>query len=388
MTSPITSRTNATPLSLALLKEHVPAVKAGQEAIRLLDDESYEKTNEILNDLRKQKRDGSKAQEVLIISALPLIKTIASKEFQRRKAWSSRISYDDILQEAIAGFIRGLFSYDETVEHNSPTNYLGMWITTSIRRKVEAMEHDFEIPYEVVERARRIRAVTGRLANEFSRQPNDEEILEALNSPASYGTKNKWTLGTPETTGKIKKQFTQEHLDEARALSSRSYGLASYETPTTDTEESYEKASSPLTAENTDTSENFEEADLSRSRLEFFNKAFIHMKIGSKQQDIILRFFGMGEYSQPQSQKEIIQNTSLPPRFVKAVITTFSSYMPKKGGIFHSLITTTDADLIEDLELSWLYSALGEWPKDLKTPYAPPSILSQTHTKTSQKSLE
>lgn len=62
--------------------------------------------------------------------------------------------------------------------------------------------------------------------------------------------------------------------------------------------------------------------------------------------------------------------------------------MPKKGGIFHSLIQISDPELIEDLELSWLYNALGEWPTNLKTPYAPPSILSQTHTKTSQKSLE
>ncbi len=386
MASPITSRTNAEPLSLDLLKEHVPVVKQGQEAIRLLDDPTVEKTSEELLDLHRQKRAGSKSQEILIISALPLIKTIASKEFQRRKAWSSRISYDDILQEAIAGFIRGLFSYDETTEHNSPTNYLGMWITTSIRRKVESMEHDFAIPYEVVERARRIRAVTSRLANELSRNPTDEEILDGLNTPAAAGTKTKWTT-QPESNARTSKQYTQEHLDEARALAVKSYGLASYETPTNDSEETYEKASSPLTAESSENTNSYEENDLARSRLEFFTSAFIQMKIGSKQQDIILRFFGMGEYSSPQTQKEIIQNTALPPRFVKAVITSFSTYMPKKGGIFHHLILNTSPELVEDLELAWLYSVLGEWPKDVSNPVPPPGILSQTHTKTSQKNL-
>lgn len=191
MSSPITSRTNAQPLSLELLREHVPTVRAGQEAIRLLGD-GTERSRVETNNLLGEKRKGSRAQEILIISALPLIKNISSKEFQRRKAWSSRISYDDVLQEAIAGFIRGLLSYDETANHSSPTNYLGMWITTSIRRKVEAMEHDFAIPYEVVERARRIRAVRGRLSNELSRPPTDEEVLEALNDPEGYSKGFQW----------------------------------------------------------------------------------------------------------------------------------------------------------------------------------------------------
>lgn len=386
MKSPISSRTNAEPLTLDLLKKHVPAVKKGQEAIRLLEDTSVPKSQEETRALLQTKTAGSRAQETLIVSALPLIKTIASKEYQRRKAWSSRISYDDILQEAIAGFIRGLFSYDEETEHNSPTNYLGMWITTSIRRKVESLDHDFNIPYEVIERARRIRAVTGRLINELSRQPTDEEILDALNSPNPTAQRNKWG-SEPSSSTKTNKNFTQDHLDEAKALSIKSYGLTSYETTALDSEETYEKASTPLTAETTQVETSYEEEDLARTRLQFFTDAFIQMKIGSKQQDIILRYFGMGSYTQPQTQKDIIQQTALPPRFVKAVITSFSTYMPTKGGIFHHLILNSNPELVEDLELAWLYPVLGEWPETAKNPTPPPGILSQTHTKTSQKNL-
>jgi DNA-directed RNA polymerase specialized sigma subunit len=394
MSSPINSRTNAEPLTLDLLRKHVPNVKAGQEAIRLLGEETENRTLQEKKELLHIKQKGSRAQEVLIISALPLIKNISSKEFQRRKAWSSRISYDDVLQEAITGFIRGLLSYDETANHNSPTNYLGMWITTSIRRKVESMEHDFAIPYEVVERARRIRAVTGRLTSELTHAPTDQEILEALNDPESYQAKGyKWgattsTEATEEQTArKNSKKFTQAHLNEARELASRSYGLQSYDTPTIDTEESYEKASTPLTVENNISNENIEEEDLAKSRLNFFTEAFIQMKIGSKQQDIILRYFGMATYTQPQTQKEIISNTALPPRFVKAVIASFSSYMPRKGGVFHDLILNSDPDLIDGLELAWLLPILGEWPDDIKKPVPAPVILTQTNTKTSQKNL-
>lgn len=400
MSSPINSRTNAQPLSLDLLKEHVPIVRDGQEAIKLLAD-GTERTRVESNTLLIQKRKGSRAQEVLILSALPLIKNISSKEFQRRRAWSSRISYDDVLQEAIAGFIRGLLSYDETANHSSPTNYLGQWITTSIRRKVESLEHDFAIPYEVVERARRIRAVRSRLSNELSRNPTDEELLDGLNEGGTYPRGNyKWgknanplapvspveEVETPVVAGKpLVKKFTQAHLIEARDLASRSYSLQSYDTPTMDSEESYEKASTPLTIEDRDANSNFEDKDLASSRNSFFNSAFLAMRIGSRQKDIILRYFGMEPYDEPQTQKEIITNTALPPRFVKAVISTFSIYMPLKGGVFHQLIIVTEPDIIESLELTWLLPLLGEWPKGHKFPEPPPLVLTQTGTKATQK---
>lgn len=379
MASPINSRTNAPPLTLELLKEHVPYVKAGQTAKQELSDAKNTFTLAKKQALLAQQMKGSKSQEVLIISGLPLIKNIASKEFQRRKAWSSRITYDDVLQEAIAGFIRGLLSYDETTDHNSPINYLSMWVTTTIRRRVEALEHDFAIPYEVVERARRIRAVSSRLNNELSRTPNDEELLDALNTSTGY-PKNKWGNNeTPKPRSGAKK-FTQAHLDEARQLNTISYGLQSYESHSDDNDETYERSSTPLTSESSDANANLEEDDLSKSRLDFFNQAFMQMKMGSKQQDIILRFFGLSKYTEPQNQKEIITNTGHPARFVKAVITSFSTYMPQPGGVFHYMIINSDPDLIEGLELAWLLPILGEWP-GLKQPEPAPVVLTQQNTR-------
>lgn len=384
MPSPLLERTNAQPLSLELLKEHVPVVRAGYEANQRLIELGTEVSREEKRSLLTAKMKGSRSQETLIISALPLIKSIASKEFQRRRAWNSRVSYDDILQEAIAGFIRGLLSYKEDTNRKSATNYLGQWITTSIRRRVEVMEHDFSIPYEVVERARRIRAVTSRLANELGREANDEEILVGLNSAESYKGGYKWGKAATtedETAAPTarQKQFTQRHLDEARGVSDRSYSIHSQDANmSSDETETYERASDSITVSAPESQENIVEADLARSRSEFFENVFAAIQVGSKQRDIILRRFGMRPYTEEETEKQIAANAGYPPRFVKQVIIGFSTYMSVKGGMFHRLLITMDAELVEELELAWLLPLLGDWPERQVGVEKPPVILTQT----------
>lgn len=392
-TSPISRRTYAQPLTLELLRQHVPVIKAGNRAMLTLQETPAEEiSKEDRNTLLTEKTAGTRSQEVLIISALPLIKSITSREFQRRKAWNSRVSFDDLLQEAISGFIRGLLSYNETSDHKSPTNYLGQWITTTIRRRTENLEHDFAIPYEVVERARRIKAVASRLTNELNRQPTDTELLNALNDPNdSNKGAYKWGGVKQENATKPTRaanKFTMDHIHEARDLSNRSYSIFSSDTPVNDEEqETYERVSTSLTiAEGVPNS--YEDSDLSESRLQFFEQAFIAMRMGSRQKDVILRYFGLKPYLDIQVQKEIIAQTALPPRFIKSVITSFQVYMPHQGGVFHRLLLDMEADDIEALELTWLLPRLGEWPKGKKTPDLPPSILTQSTLKTTQKSLD
>ncbi len=391
MPSPISRRTNAEPLSLELLRTHVPVVKKGYEAIKALQNEEAQYSRPQLNELLRAKQDGSKSQEILIVSALPLIKNITSREFQRRRSWNSRVSFDDLLQEAIAGFIRGLLSYNEQADHNSPTNYLGQWITTSIRRKTEQMEHDFTIPYEVVERARRIRAVQSRLINELERNPTDEELLVALNDPNDQN-KGAYKWGGRKTEDGSSKRggitFTQAHLQEARDLSNRAYSLVSNEESQTGDDESFEQISTPLTIDESPSTDTFEAQNLRESRIAFFEQAFITMKIGSKQKDIVLRFFGMYPYSGEQTQKEIIKETALPSRFVKSVILSFQTYMPHRGGVFHQIISRMEPDEIDALEFGFLVPLLGDWPDGKKIPDMPPSILTQMTLKTTQKSLD
>lgn len=381
--SPILQRTYAQPLTLELLAEKVPLVKAGYAALTELNDtpkpsltDSTLEERKHYNALLKTKRDGSKAQEDLIVSALPLIKSLASKEYNRRKAWSSRIPYDDILQEAIAGFIRGLLSYKPANTQNSATNYLGQWVVLTIRRKLEAMEHDFFIPYEIVERNRRITAVRSRLTTELKREPTDEELLTALNDDTTTQN-NKWGRRKPQNPETKKNKFTQDHLEVSRQLNPKLYSMQSNDSAADDDEESklYERSSTTLSAAEPASVSDIEEASLTNSKHEFFMQALIAMRVGSQQKDIILRYFGLRPYTEPQTYKEIADQTGLQSRWVKNVVMAFNGYMPTPGGVFHAQLLQMDGMLVVDLEMDWLLTRLGEWPPGLREPKTAPNIL-------------
>lgn len=382
-------RTYAQPLTLELLAEKVPAVKLGYEANLQLQKlpAGYKAVSaeerEQINNLHKTARAGSSAQEALILSALPLIKDLASKEYSRRQAWSSRVSYEDLLSEAIAGFIRGLLSYQPAKTKHSATNYLGQWVVTTVRRKLETLEHDFSIPYEVVERNRRIVAVRSRLTAELKQEPTDEELLIALNDKTQKPG-NKWgkvaDTETPEIpveekpVSKRSAQFTQEHLDLSRELTAKLYTMKSNEPTDADDEGSYERSSTSISATAPKNVTDIETTSITDSKKKFFMEVFLLMRIGSKQKDIILRFFGMEPYNEPQIYREIVKETGLSSRFVKNVVMSFNQYMPQKGGIFHQQLLLLDYETAVDLELEWLLPILGEWiyKKDI---VPPPPIL-------------
>jgi DNA-directed RNA polymerase specialized sigma subunit len=369
--SSILERTNNEPLTLELLKDHVPAVKAGKEASDALKEEKDPKKRA---ELLKIKNEGTKAQKVLILSALPLIKSVASKELQRRSAWSSRVSYDDILQEAIAGFIRGLFAFKLDVDIKSPTNYLGQWIMTSIRRQIEVMDHDFTIPHETVERHRRMRAVYSRLAGELKRDPTDTEFLEALNSATYAADTSKWGKVNKEASTNTK-QYTQKHIEEMRDASNRTYAMQSTTPVDAESETEFELRGETLSSQWEDT-EQIDKADTEQSQNKFFYNVFELMRVGKTQQDIIARSFGLAPYMSPQNVRQITEQTGYSQKFIKTVIQSFSQYMPTKGGVFHYVLVNMSMDEVDALEFSWLLPIVGEYPKG-KSPILPPDILTK-----------
>lgn len=370
--SSILQRTYSEPLTLDLLKTHVPTVKAGKEAVEALKTET---DPALRKSLQQVKKEAIKAQEILIISALPLIKSVAHKEHQRRSAWSSRIAYEDILQEAIAGFIRGLYAFKLDIDIKSPTNYLGQWITTSIRRQVEAMDHDFTIPHETIERHRRMRAVLGRLSADLKRDPSDEEFLTALNSSEYLADTSKWGRVNKTPAVNAKPRYTQKHIDEMREAASKTYGLASTTPTDPDSEKEYELEGQTLTSTPT-ALEQIDQADVSNSQTKFFYQVFQTMRMGSVQQDIIVRTFGLQPYNTTQTVKEISEETTETQKFIKEVLQAFSTYMPVKGGVFHQLLTTLSEDEVDALEFGWLLPIVGEYTTET-VKQDPPEILTR-----------
>jgi DNA-directed RNA polymerase specialized sigma subunit len=367
-------RTKEQPLTLQLLKDNVPAVQLGQEAIKKLQDPNL--TPEEKVHYTRAKIAGTKSQRILILSALPLIKDISSKELQRRSAWGSRVSYEDILQEAIAGFIRGLLSFKVDAQIKSPTNYLGQWINTSIRRQVEEMDHDFKIPQETVERHRRMRAIFSRLAGELKRDPTDNEFLEALNSDKYQADTSKWGRVAKSDTPKKSKIYTQKHIDEMRDIAPKAYPLMSINPTDAEGENEFEVTGSTLTAE-TENMENIDDTSLAKSRYLFFQQAFTYMRIGRVQKEIIERTFGIHPYPNAQSARDVSMNTGMTQKYVKQIIQSFAQYISLKGGVFHYLISVTNTEEVEDLEFGWVVNIVGEYPTTQKQPITAPDVLTR-----------
>lgn len=365
-------------LTLELLKTNIPLINEGRFAAEKINNATKPIPKTEMQKLAQARNKGVRAQEELLYAALPLIKSIASNEFQRRKNWNSRVSYDDIMQEAMIGFLRGLQSFKVESTNVSPTNYLGQWITVTIRRKVESMDHDFNLPYEMVERHRRIRAVKSRIENVLQRLATDAELLEALNASDQDGSVYKWGKVNKENTGDRAKVFTQKHIEEYRDTINKTYSVLPYELPSEDSDSTFELAASSLYGEDNHSYASVDAAILSGERQKFFNNIFLEMKIGSRQKDVILRYFGFAPYEDNQSVKEIVEKTGLPSKFVKSVVEAFSMYMPLKGGIFHKHMVDLDDEQVMSLELEWLMPILGEWPKSIKDVINPPDILTQS----------
>lgn len=375
--TPGAAKNSQVKLTLALLKTHIPIIREAEAATEeLKKNPNHKKKTELLYRIKL----GQKSKEKIVIAALPLLKTIASNEFKRRRSWGSRATYEDIMQEAVIGLLRGIQSFKIESNVGSPTNYLGQWITVSIKRKIESLDHDFTIPYEIVERQRRIKAVYTRISNELERDPTDAELLEALNNDTYTNSNTKWAKSNKPEDGVSKKVFTMAHIEEFKKIWTKFYTMNTYDITTNDNEDSsYEEEATSLYEEKMGgvTFESVDEKSLNESRQKFFNTIFIEMQIGSKQKDVIARYFGLNPYTEPQQQKEIVAKSGVSAKFVKTVVEAFTQYMPVKGGIFHKIILTMPLEEIDSLEMEWLLPILGEWPKKQKEALLPPDVLTK-----------
>lgn len=364
--SPLLSRIQKQePLTLKNLAFHVPRVKFAKEAKNTLHN------SESLSSEEKQKLheiivQGDSSKEELVMMALPLVSTIARTEFNRRMSWNSRVTLDDMIQEGIGGFLRGIESYNPEGGHTSPTNYLGQWITSDIRRHVESLDHDFSIPHETIERHRKIRAIRSRLYNELSRNPTDEELLERANNPDSRPVNKMGRVDKKSYTGK---KITQKNIDEERTFAA-STGRLETLNYTDDESSEHERKSNPLIGDN-ETISNYdvEERSVRQSMAKLFETVFKRMNLGRIQEEIIRQKFGLPPYHDEIPLAGIAKNTNVSKYKVNQVITAFSQEMASQGSLFHKTVTELPMDEIESLGLGWVIRIVGEYkkPKIAKT---------------------
>lgn len=355
--SPLMSRiASEETLNLKNLALYVPKVQKATEVEK--DTENTGKLTSI--EISTIIREGEKAKEKLIIIALPLIKKIAYKEHNRRKAWQSRVSLEDMVQEGVGGFLRGIQAYNVDAGHTSATNYLGQWILSDMRRNIEILEHDFTIPQETIERHRKIRAIRGRLSNELGRNPTDQEIIDsAASNDSIIDNKMGRVKKDPNAPRKL---LTQKHLNEERSFYSSTGQISPITISSHDGESDYEVDASPLLEASTSESiENVDERDIASHLRMFLKDTISEMNLGTMQTDLIARKFGLSPYKTEQTAKEISDETKITKYKVGHIISLFSAEMTKTNGIFHKNIASVPYAELESMNLQWIIPIVGEY---------------------------
>lgn len=375
--SPLTKRGNdKEKLTLETLKKYVPAAQKALKAQEKLNNEPHISDQERVELLRAIK-DGEYAKERLVIISMPLVKTLAYNEFKRRQSWDSRVSLEDILSEGMSGLMRGIRAYDVNGAHKSPTNYLGQWIITDMRRNTESMDHDFSIPYEAIERHRKIRAIRSRLTLELGREPTDEEIIEGSKDEAHMRNKKMGRSADKKQEQKesgavSRRVLTAKHIEEERMMYARTGAFQS--TSITDNgeernlaQDSIAKAISPEEKEELpqDFHSDIDNQEIRKSLSNLIESSMSLMGMGDVQRDIVRRKFGISPYTDEETIKSIVVNSGIPKHRVTRIITAYSAAMCQKNGAFHKMLWDYGYDEAESLGLGWLFSQLGEFQHPL-----------------------
>lgn len=353
-------------LSLETLAKYVPdAQRALKASDRLANDEAL--TPEEIAELRRDVQRGEYATERITLISMPLIKSLAKKEHRRRESWNTRVSLEDIVSEGLSGLLRGIRAYDVNGAQTSPTNYLGQWITTDMRRNSEATEHDFSIPYEAMERHRKIRAIRSRLSGELGREPTDQEIVDAA-ADTSYTDGNMMGRVNKQRSTSNRRALTVKHVEEERRLRTRTGVMSS--TTVTDSGDEHssvaEMVAFHVTDDTHDTSVDIEEAGARAAMSALIEDSFNVMQVGRVQRDVIRRRFGLTPYEDEQTIKDIVVGSGIPKYKVNRILGAYSSEMTVKNGHFHELISRMSADDIESINMGWVLSTLGQFSPPVK----------------------
>ena len=383
-TSPLMSRLKASgfqneKITLEGLAEHVPNIHQGTEAEETLRNNPTLPFSE-RRQLERTVYEGTKSKEYLILLALPLIKTLAIKEHQRREAWGTRVTIEDLISEGIVGFLKGLNKYNPDGNHKSATNYLGQWIVSAMKRNVEELDHDFSVPYESIERWRKIRAIRSRLANELGHEPTDEEIVEEANKPQIYGDQMLGRVEKVEATSAsaARRKIQVRHIEEERAHASRTgMVLAEYtqlqdddanNASSMETSGAYDVTKDEYSQMRESSAEGVERRSAEAALQEIIRKTLDRMRIASTQADIIRRKYGLEPYDEAQKLKDISTETSVPKHKVTKIVEEFSKALTTPHSEFHEIVFYMSPDERESVNLGYVIKTLGEFDKSKRTP--------------------
>lgn len=359
-------------LSLETLAKYVPAAQASLAAMDDLRENGDSYSAEKVSELKEIVRNGDSAKERLVLISMPLIKSLARKEFVRRQSWNSRVTMEDIVSEGMSGFMRGIRAYNVDGNQHSPTNYLGQWILTDMRRNSENMDHDFSVPYEAVERTRRIRAIRSRLTHSLGREPTNQEIVDASNDGVYKDGSMMGRVDKRESASSSsnRRGLTVKRVEEERAMSDRT-GVVKSVHATLEDQTPVEETALHSVYGDDDTPlgdiERIDDQSAKRALTSLLEDSFNVMNVGGTQRDIIRRRFGLLPYGEEATIKEIIAHTGIPKHRVNRVLSAYAAQMTTKSGFFHQILSTRGFDEVEGMGIGWVSSLLGKFELPLVT---------------------
>jgi RNA polymerase sigma factor (sigma-70 family) len=385
--SPLMARMSGQRLTVEMLAEEIPKIRAGEAAAETL----ASKTRSVVKRREAQRaaREGQLAKERLFAAALPLIRTIALREYRRRQQWSSTVPLDDLMQEAIVGFFKGINGYKVEAVRKSATNYIGQWILVEMRRAAESMDHDLQVGHDAGERFRRVRALRSRLINDLEREPTDEEISAASRNPA-YVTRpgmvgkapaegDKPALGKGLTVAQIaEERSVRDRVGRAARFASMDSGddSAPRLNGTIDADRIVDAAGAPLT-ELSDPALLTDEETSDDVIASLVGRVIARMRLPEQQSEIIARRYGLAPFLEESSAREIARVMGIHRERVSRVLSAFADEMTRRGGVFHHVVSAIPEEDLADLGLGWVTTTLGQWQVQYEKTLVVPSVLTE-----------
>jgi len=130
-------------------------------------------------ELAKRIRNGDRtARDLMIRSNLRLVVKIAYDY----KNYGLPIT--DLISEGNIGLIKAVERFDPA-KGGKLSTYASWWIKQSIKRALANQSKTIRLPVHLVDKVARIRKATMRLAEEFGREPTNEELAEYLEIPVN-----------------------------------------------------------------------------------------------------------------------------------------------------------------------------------------------------------